>query len=144
METTGIAAKLLPLTAARMNAAARPTTAATAPLQPLASGVLRPLPAGRAATDLRPLGDGGGAAGERQTALQAVKDFEAIFMRQLARVMTQSAGGAAGGIEGSAYYEGLIEEQLGRVLAEAGGGLGLKEALLARMGATTGEANARD
>lgn len=142
METRGIAAKLLPLATTRGIAAARPRAAATATLQPLASSDLRPLPASIEAAGLRPLG--GGAMGERQTALQAVKDFEAIFMRQLARVMTQSAGGAAGSAEGSAYYEGLIEEQLGRVLAEAGGGLGLKEALLARMGATTGEPNARD
>jgi len=142
METRGIDSKLLPLLPARGTQAAGPAASAAATLRPLASGALRPLAAGTAAAGLRPLT--GNATGDRQTALQAVKDFEAIFMRQLARVMTQSAGGTAGDVEGAAYYEGLIEEQLGRVLAEAGGGLGLKEALLARMGATTGGANARD
>lgn len=142
METRGIDSKLLPLAPLRGIQGTRPAATAAAALRPLASGVLRPLAAGGDATGLQPLT--GAATAERQTALQAVKDFEAIFMRQLARVMTQSAGGTTGDVEGAAFYEGLIEEQLGRVLAEAGGGLGLKEALLARMGATTGATNARD
>lgn len=142
MDVRSIDSKLLPLAPARGGLPARATTKATASLQPLPSASLRALATGGATGELRPLA--AGAAGERETALRAVKDFEAIFMRQLARVMTQSAGGTASGVEGSAYYEGLIEEQLGRVLAEAGGGLGLQEALLARLGATKGGAHARD
>lgn len=142
MDVRSIDSKLLPLSPARASQAAAGAASRSATWQPLAGTSLRALSAGGAAAGLRPLA--AGAAGEREKALQAVKDFEAIFMRQLARVMTQSAGGTADGVEGAAYYEGLIEEQLGRVLAEAGGGLGLQEALLARLGATTEAAHARD
>jgi Rod binding domain-containing protein len=135
----------------RLSAAASPPLAATATarpvpaqvaLTPLASATaLRPLgtavtgSAARAegATSWQPLAGGAGRGDERRQALAAVKEFEAVFLRQLAGVMTRSASGLTAGSEGAAFYQGMIEEQLGRLLAERGGGLGLQEALLARL-----------
>ena len=111
------AAALRPLAAA----AGKGVAGASAPWQPLAA------PAGYS---------------QRQ-AIAAVKDFEAVFLRQLAGVMTRSASGLAEGSEGAAFYQGMIEEQLGRLLAERGGGMGLQSALLARLqGPSEGVADA--
>jgi hypothetical protein len=126
-------------TAPSATATARATSARAA-LTPLASApALRPLQAPLTGAAARPTAGaswqrlaGDGTDAGRQ-ALAAVKEFEAVFLRQLAGVMTRSASGLAAGSEGAAFYQGMIEEQLGRLLAERGGGLGLQDALLARL-----------
>ncbi len=106
--------------------AALPTAAA---LRPLAAASGKGI--GGATAPWQPLA--ASAGGSQRQAIAAVKDFEAVFLRQLAGVMTRSASGLAAGSEGAAFYQGMIEEQLGRLLAERGGGMGLQSALLARL-----------
>ncbi|MCB1162121.1 MAG: hypothetical protein R3C71_01790 [Candidatus Krumholzibacteriia bacterium] len=146
MATPGItpnAARLLPLKASTSKALRPAQSAASADLKPAERQSDAPsfvqldgrqVPGGL--QSLQPA-----AAGSRREAQEAVKAFEAVFLRTLASAMTASAsqGGGTGKMQGGEFYQGLIDEQFGRLLAEDGGmGKGLEQALLRVMLPTEG------
>jgi hypothetical protein len=55
---------------------------------------------------------------ERDEILKATKEFEAVFMQYLASALGSSLPGSE--MEGSHFYQGMIESHLGQLLADSG------------------------
>ncbi|MCP4548360.1 MAG: hypothetical protein GY835_18015 [bacterium] len=77
---------------------------------------------------------------EQQEILDAVKQFESIFLRYLASAMNKTMPGSDQALPGGQYYQGLIDAQMGDLLAQEHG-LGLGESMLRQLGTGQGGQN---
>ncbi len=69
-----------------------------------------------------------------QNARAAARDFEAVFIGQMTKLIMESAeleGDFSGG-HGEALFRGVLAEQLGRAIAR-GGGIGMADSVLAEI-----------
>lgn len=69
-----------------------------------------------------------------QKARAAARDFEAVFIGQMTKLMLESGGepGAFSGGHGEALFRGVLAEQLGNAIAR-GGGIGIADSVLAEI-----------
>lgn len=77
------------------------------------------------------LGGAPEAAPDRRKAEKTAREFEAVFVGQIAKLMMESAGAPSefGGGHGEEMFRGVLAEQLGTEIAKRGG-LGLAPAVL--------------
>ncbi len=101
------------------------------------SGLLKLTPSAAGADGLQELVKPGS---EEAKVLDAVKQFESIFLRYLASAMNKAMPGSEDDMPGGQYYQGLIDTKLGEMLAQEQG-LGLGEAMLRQLGHEPGGAN---